>query len=178
LLNKKSEKKLYIYIYIYLIFGIHAELAAWNNAKVFVPADIAWHPEQVAAFERFEMYLKVSDAQNHKGVVVYIKGPPGCGKTAVFIELCVRAAAMGLYALVLCPTGPLVHQYRLLLPDSERIVVETIHSAMRISPHSADVVEHAPPSRLNRYDLILLDEGSQVVSMLKKNIYIHINMYI
>ena len=84
---------------------------------------------------------------------------------------------MGLYALVLCPTGPLVHQYRLLLPDSERIVVETIHSAMRISPHSADVVEHAPPSRLNRYDLILLDEGSQVVSMLKKEIYIYINVY-
>jgi hypothetical protein len=86
---------------------------------------------------------------------------------------------MGLHALVLCPTGPLVHQYRLLLPDSERIVVETIHSAMRISPHSADVVEHAPPSRLNRYDLILLDEGSQVVSKKKKiYIYVYMNIYI
>jgi hypothetical protein len=43
----------------------------------------------------------------------------------------------------------------------------------------ADVVQHAPPSRLNKYDLVLLDEGSQVV--LKndnENIYIYIYIYI
>ena len=128
-----------------------------------MPALIDWHPEQEAVFERFEKYLKIADANTHKGAVVYIKGPPGCGKTALFIELCIRAAAMGLYALVLCPTGPLVHQYRMNLPDSDYIMVETIHSSFRISPTSADVVQHAPPSRLNKYDLVLLDEGSQVV---------------
>ena len=41
-------------------------------------------------------------------------------------------------------------------------MVETIHNSFRIMPNSADVVSHAPPSRLRKYDLMLLDEGSQV----------------
>ena len=36
---------------------------------------------------------------------------------------------------------------------------------MMIQGCGADVVQHAPPSRLNKYDQVLLDEGSQVLQI-------------
>jgi ATP-dependent exoDNAse (exonuclease V) alpha subunit len=40
--------------------------------------------------------------------------------------------------------------------------VETIHSAFQIGRNADKAVKYAPPSRLRRYDLIMLDEASQV----------------
>ena len=55
-----------------------------------------------------------------------------------------------------------MHSYRDRLPASDRIVVETIHSGFQIVRQADMVVQYSPPSRLRRYDLILLDEASQV----------------
>ncbi len=52
-----------------------------------------------------------------------------------------------------------MHSYRDRLPETDRIVVETIHSGFAIGRRA---VQYAPPTRLRRYDLILLDEASQV----------------
>ena len=62
----------------------------------------------------------------------------------------------------MCPTGTLVHAYRERLPAHVNITIETIHSAMVIVRENDQVVMYAPPSRLRRYDVFLIDEGSQI----------------
>ena len=42
------------------------------------------------------------------------------------------------------------------------VIVETIHSAFQIERKADKAVKYASPSRLRRYDLIMLDEASQV----------------
>ena len=64
--------------------------------------------------------------------------------------------------LILCPTGALVHRYRERFPDTDKIVVETIHSSFQIYREQDKVVQYSPPTRLRQFDLILLDEASQV----------------
>jgi len=95
-------------------------------------------------------------------VFLYVSGEPGAGKSEVLIHAAVRAASAGCQVLILCPTGALVHGYRDRLPESEHIVVETIHSAFCIYREQDLVVQYSPPTRLRRYDLIILDEASQV----------------
>jgi hypothetical protein len=91
-----------------------------------------------------------------------ISGEPGSGKSEVLVHVAIRAAESGDYVLILCPTGMLVHSYRDRLPHSERIIAETIHSSFCISRRADLLVQYCPPTRLRRYDLILLDEASQV----------------
>ena len=63
---------------------------------------------------------------------------------------------------MMCPTGTLVHAYHERLPADENVTIETIHSAMVIVRENDEVVMYAPPSRLRRYDVFLIDEGSQI----------------
>jgi len=65
-----------------------------------------------------------------------------------------------------------VHSYRDRLPDSENIVVETIHSAFCIYRQEDQVVQYCPPTRLRRYDLIIIDEASQVEDPTTKKLFI------
>ena len=53
--------------------------------------------------------------------------------------------------------------YRDRLPETDKIVVDTVHASYCIG-RKADLerVRYAPPSKLRRFDLILLDEASQV----------------
>ena len=55
-----------------------------------------------------------------------------------------------------------MHAYWDRVPDHPNIVVETIHSALVLKRHYDENVEYAPPSRLRRYDLIVIDEISQI----------------
>ena len=74
------------------------------------------------------------------------------------IHACYRAALAGCHVLIMCPTGTLVHSYRDRVPDHPDIVIETIHSALVIKRQYDSAVQYAPPSRLRRYDLIMIDE--------------------
>jgi len=62
----------------------------------------------------------------------------------------------------MCPTGTLVHAYRERLPTHPNIVIETIHSAIVYVRVGDEVVKYAPPTRLRRFDLFLIDEASQI----------------
>ena len=75
--------------------------------------------------------------------------------------------------LILCPTGQLVTSYRERIPEDEddTIVIETLHSGARIT-RDADANTYAPPSRLRRYDAIILDEASQIDDRVSKLFYI------
>ena len=93
---------------------------------------------------------------------LFLTGEPGSGKSEVIVHAACAAAKSGACVLVLCPTGTLVHSYRDRLPDVDNIVVETIQSGFAIQRQYDKLVDYAPPSRLRRYDLILVDEASQI----------------
>ena len=125
-----------------------------------------WSEEQAAVLEYIRMGVHVSDANvaySHdvKSRFVYINGEPGSGKSEAVTYAAVEAASKGANVLIGCPTGVLVSSYRDRLPCNERITVETIHSAWQIA-RKADAHTHNPPSRLRRYELIILDEVSQL----------------
>ena len=97
---------------------------------------------------------------------LFLTGEPGSGKSEVIVHAACAAAKSGACVLVLCPTGTRVHSYRDRLPDVDNIVVETIHSGFAIQRQYDKLVDYAPPSRLRRYDLILVDEASQILSLI------------
>jgi len=55
----------------------------------------------------------------------------------------------------------LVHAYKERLPPTDQIVVETLHAGFSIA-RKADPQTYAPPGRMRRYDLIVIDEASQI----------------
>ena len=54
--------------------------------------------------------------------------------------------------------------YKERLPPSEFICIETLHSAFCVA-RRADAKTYAPPGRLRHFDLIIIDEGSQVENL-------------
>ena len=89
------------------------------------------------------------------------------------IQLARRISATYGKVLILCPTGQLVTSYRQRIEEDEAdsVVVETLHSGFRIV-RDADAKTYAPPSRLRRYDAIILDEASQVDDRVSQLFYI------
>ena len=92
---------------------------------------------------------------------LHITGGPGTGKTEVIIHAAYRAAEAGCRVLILCPTGALAHAYRERLPPTDQIIVETLHRGFSIA-RKVDMNTYSPPGRLRRYDLIFIDEASQI----------------
>ena len=62
--------------------------------------------------------------------------------------------------MITSPLGQLVSSYRERLPASDNIVVETCHSAFKVT-RKADA-NYILPGRLRHFDLILFDEVSQM----------------
>ena len=139
------------------------EWNASNARRALVPRQ--WSPGQQEAVDYIDAQRDITDAnklaQAHR--VVAIAGEPGSGKSELLARAAVRAAEQGCRVLILRPTGSLAHSYRDRLPDTEKIMVDTVHASYCIG-RKADVerVRCAPPSKLRRYDLMFLDEASQV----------------
>ena len=121
-----------------------------------------WSPQQLDALEIIADATAVSDAntENYNSRVLHIRGGPGTGKTEVVIEATLRALADGCNVLIVGPIGLLVSMYRQRLPASPNLTMETLHSAFRITRKADEV--YIPPGRLRAYDLIIIDEVSQV----------------
>ena len=112
-----------------------------------------------------------SDANASSEQFLYVSGVPGSGKSEVLIAAALEAAEAGLTVMILCPTGILVHAYRSRL-EHENIIVETIHSSWQILRVADELVNYAPPSRLRRVDLFILDEASQVDDDVFRRVYL------
>ena len=106
--------------------------------------------------------LRVEDAAEatRQCRLLHVSGSPGTGKTEVVIAAAELALADDCKVLVGGPIGLLVAMYKLRLPTTENLTMETIHSAFKIT-RDADAA-YVPPGRLRRYDLIILDEISQI----------------
>ena len=139
-------------------------LEEWSRVHVRSLVDRAWSPGQQRALDAIHEGLSCTDANMLMASrrMLFLSGEPGSGKSEVIVHAAARAAHAGLRVLILCPTGALVHSYRDRLPETDKVVVETIHSGFAIYRENDKDVEYAPPTRLRKYDLLLLDEGSQV----------------
>ena len=60
------------------------------------------------------------------------------------------------------------------LPVSESIVAETIHNGFAIYLEADRDAQYAPPPRLRRYDLFLLDEASQIDDAVARRLFMAI----
>ena len=119
-----------------------------------------WSPEQQEVIDTVRTSVAAEDANvpaNER--LLFVTGGPGTGKTEVVIECALQAAEDGAHVLIACPIGPLVSTYRKRIPANTSIVVETIHSAFKITRKADEL--HIPPGRLRHFDLIIFDEVSQ-----------------
>jgi hypothetical protein len=141
------------------------KLAQWNRVHRVVLQARVWSEGQASVLSALRAATQVADANvaRVRSQYLFLQGEPGSGKSEVFVHAAVEAAAADLHVLILCPTGTLVHSYRDRLPASDNIAVDTVHSALAINAASGQGdVAYTPPRRMRRYDLILLDEASQL----------------
>ena len=131
-----------------------------------------WSEDQLAFFRYLDEQLDLEcvwdlDANVRKRRC-FLSGPPGTGKSEVLVHAGKLAVDRGCRVLFMVPTGALVHSYLDRLPDSESIFVDTVHGAMRFSrQRDAELSRCNPPSRLQLFDVIFLDE----VSMLEEHVF-------
>ena len=128
----------------------------------FGPADEDMVAEQQEVLNHVQRGTTISDAADMETSrrVLQVAGGPGTGKTEVIIAAVRRALEDGCRVLIAGPLGLLVSMYRLRLPHLQNLTMETLHSAFRIT-RDADAT-YIPPGRLRHYDLIVVDEVSQI----------------
>ena len=129
----------------------------WNTVHRIALESRLWSREQERVLDHIRIGTTIEDVADLDGNrMLFISGEPGSGKSEVLVHAAAAAATAGCNVLVLCPTGVLVHGYRARLPEDDRITVETIHSAFCIHRAQDAVVKYSPPTRLRRYELIIL----------------------
>ena len=138
----------------------------WNRQRATQLSAVVWSPEQQLIINTVAGLLLLDDAQlvedsNRK---LFVEGDPGTGKSEVLVHMAHAAAIGGAKVLVLCPTGTLVHAYRERIPEHPNITIETLHSGLSLKREYDKVVDYCPPGKLRKYDLIILDEASQIDS--------------
>ena len=139
----------------------------WDTVNRTQYAPRSWSPKQEEVLGAVAYAVSLDDKEQkrlHKRCL-FVSGGPGSGKSAVLLELAVRAAKGGIRVLIVCPTGQLVHSFKSQLPEVdgiENVQVDTIHGVLRYKCQGPDEkAQWAPPSALRRIDLILVDEASQ-----------------
>ena len=141
---------------------------AWTRVRDVTLRAMTWSAKQEELLAIVADRINIRDASDLAGGLarwMHLTGGPGTGNTEVIIHAAYRAAAAGARVLILCPTGTLVHAYKERLPPTDQIVVDTLHSGFSIA-RKADLDTYAPPGRLRRYDLIFIDEASQITDVI------------
>ena len=96
---------------------------------------------------------------------MYIKGPPGSGKTLLLLDAAIQCARKVLRVLIACPTGTTAYVFKSQLPvfdGVDEIAVDTIQGVLKYKRLAADSkATWVPPSGLRRIDVLLCDEASQ-----------------
>ena len=124
-----------------------------------MPARV-WSPQQQEVLNVVQQGLLCEDANaTPNSRALFVTGGPGCGKTEVVLQCALDAASGTAKVLIACPIGPLVAAYRQKIPPNTNIVVETIHSAFKITRRADEL--YIPPGRLRHFELIMFDEVSQ-----------------
>ena len=136
----------------------------WNRQRATQLAAVVWSPEQQLIMNTVAGLLLLADAElvENSRRQLFIEGEPGTGKSEVLVHMAHAAAMGGAKVLVLCPTGTLVHAYRERIPEHPSITIETLHSGLSLKRQYDKVVDYCPPGKLRKYDLIILDEASQI----------------
>ncbi|CAE7241020.1 pif1, partial [Symbiodinium sp. CCMP2456] len=136
--------------------------AMWTARRAKMPPQRSWSPEQQDVLNRISIGTNISDAASmeESNRILHVCGGPGTGKTEVVIAAARQALDDGCRVLIAGPIGLLVSMYRKRLPATDNLTMETLHSAFRIVRD--EDAAYSPPGRLRRYDLIIIDEVSQI----------------
>ncbi|CAE7803623.1 UBP25, partial [Symbiodinium necroappetens] len=148
-----------------LLLAIHRGLedaSNWSSHRLPAFPRPVWSPEQQQVLKWVSDGLRISDAaaMATSPRILQISGSPCTGKTEVVIGAARMALDSGCAVLIGGPIGLLVAMYKLRLPASELLTMETIHSAFKLTREADEA--YIPPGRLRRYDVIILDEVSQI----------------
>ena len=138
----------------------HEDAGFWTAANLPGYPRRQWSAEQQAVLTWVQERLGISDAAEIRNRILQVSGSPGTGKTEVVIAAAKLALDDDCRVLIAGPIGLLVAMYRLRLPANDRLTMETIHSAFKLT-RPADAA-YIPPGRLRRYDVIIFDEVSQI----------------
>ena len=136
--------------------------ASWSARRALEHPQRQWSPEQAEVLRVVAEEVGVADANAPMNSrALQVSGGPGTGKTEVIIQCAIDTAAEGAAKVLIgVPIGALIETYRLRLPPSPNIVIETVHSAFRITRRADEL--YIPPGRLRQFDLIIFDEVSQL----------------
>ena len=136
--------------------------ALWSAKQMPRPPHRIWSAEQQEVLNHVRIGTTVSDATTMENArrVLQVAGGPGTGKTEVIIAAVRQALEDNCRVLIAGPIGLLVSMYRLRLPHMSNLTMETVHSAFRITRDADEA--YIPPGRLRQYDLIVIDEVSQI----------------
>ena len=136
----------------------------WSARRVPAAPERQWSAEQRQVLDYIEQGIRVADAAEIQASnrILHVTGGPGTGKTEVVIAATRRALEDGCRVLVAGPIGLLVAMYRKRLPADPNLTMETLHSAFQIVRQADEA--YIPPGRLRNYDVIILDEVSQIDS--------------
>ena len=134
----------------------------WSAKKISAAPRRVWSDEQQLVLDHIKAGTAVSDAaiMEHSCRILQVGGGPGTGKTEVVIAAIRQALEDNCRVLIAGPIGLLVSMYRLRLPNLNNLTMETVHSAFRITRDADEA--YIPPGRLRQYDLIVIDEVSQI----------------
>ena len=136
--------------------------ALWSAKQISAAPSRVWSEEQQLVLEHIKAGTTISDAATMEGSnrILQVAGGPGTGKTEVVIAAVRQALEDNCRVLIAGPIGLLVSMYRLRLPNLKNLTMETVHSAFRITRQADEA--YIPPGRLRQYDLIVIDEVSQI----------------
>ena len=139
-----------------------ADPSLWSARNIRVAPQRQWSVEQCRVLDAISAGVNVADEQDLKATerVLRVTGGPGTGKTEVVIAAAQQAIDAGCRVLIAGPIGLLVSMYRQRLVTGDQLTMESLHSSFKVT-READA-QYIPPGRLRAYDLIILDEVSQV----------------
>ena len=138
----------------------------WEAKCIAKPPAFFWSEKQQAFLRSFMHAMLGEDERACR--IISLTGGPGTGKTEVLLEAVRRGLDDGCKVLLAGPIGMLIANHRTRLSEHHNLTIETIHAAFKITRDRDQ--EYIPPGRLRHYDLIFMDEVSQIDGGIWRNI--------